>query len=210
MKLASACLNKLAFCLPVLTTGGFNINTNYFKSEGKELKKISWFTVIVVVMIAAMMFVAGCGSKDAAPAGDSDSGDSPGATVPTISGERFETETVSMIVADGWDVMDINGGLQAYKGISKAVEVWVRGSGLADDAGKKSMENFANNYDGTAVEEVEMFGLTFFSTTFEFSGMKQTKYGSIKNGQQIEITLAGEDHLEDEEIMGMFYSIEFK
>ena len=175
------------------------------------MKKISWFTVIVVVMIAAMLLVAGCGSKDATPAGDSGSGDSPGAAaVPTISGERFETETVSMIVADGWDVMDINGGLQAYKGISKAVEVWVRGSGLADDAGKKSMENFANNYGGTAVEEMEMFGLTFFSTTFEFSGMKQTKYGSVKDGQQIEITLAGEDHLEDEEIMGMFYSIEIK
>jgi len=174
------------------------------------LKKISWFTVIVVAMFVTMLLVSGCGSKEAAPTGDPDAGDSPGTPVPTISGDRFETETVSMIVADGWDVMDINGGLQAYKGISKAVEVWVRGSGLADDAGKKSMENFANNYDGTAVEELQMFGLTFYSTTYEFSGMKQTKYGSVKDGQQIEITLAGEDHLEDEEIMGMFYSIELK
>jgi hypothetical protein len=174
------------------------------------LKKNSWLAVILVVMTVLVLFTAGCGSKEAAPSGDPDAGDSPEAAVPTISGDRFETETVSMIVADGWDVMDINGGLQAYKGISKAVEVWVRGTGLADDAGKKSMENFANNYDGTAVEEVEMFGLTFYSTTFEFSGMKQTKYGSVKEGQQIEITLAGEDHLEDEEIMGMFYSIELK
>lgn len=174
------------------------------------MKRSSWFTVIIVVMIVIMFLVTGCGSKEVAPAGDPAAGESPGAAVPTISGDRFETETVSMIIADGWDVMDINGGLQAYKGISKAVEVWVRGTGLADDAGKKSMENFANNYDGTAVEEVEIFGLTFYSTTFEFSGMKQTKYGSVKDGQQIEITLAGEDHLEDEEIMGMFYSIELK
>lgn len=175
------------------------------------MKKISWFTVMVVALVVAMLFVAGCGSKDAAPTGDPDAaGDSPGAAAPTISGERYETDTVSMIIAEGWDVMDINGGLQAYKGISKAVEVWVRGSSLADDAGKKSMENFANNYDGTAVEEVQMFGLTFYAITFDFSGMKQTKYGAVKNGQQIEITLAGEDHLEDEEIMGMFNSIELK
>lgn len=171
-------------------------------------RNLKWFTLLTAIILAALM-LAGCGSGNDSPAAD-DAGGEAEQPVPTIDGELHETDTVSMIIADGWDVMDISGGLQAYQGISKAVEVWVRGTGLADDAAQKSMENFAANYDGTEVEEVELFGMTFHATSFEFSGMKQTKFGAVKEGQQIEITLAGENHLDDDEIMGMFYSIVFK
>ncbi len=171
--------------------------------------KLNGIAIVVVVTLMALLMLAGCGSdSDSGAAGEPAEEAQP--AVPTVKGERYETETVSMVVADGWDVMDISGGLQAYLGISKAVEVWVRGSGLADDAAKKSMENFAANYDGTDVEEMELFGLPFYATSFEFSGMQQTKYGAVKDGKQIEITLAGENHLDDEQIMGMFYSIELK
>ena len=159
-------------------------------------------------MLALLLITAGCGSTDeAAPAGENGE---QAAAQPEIAGERHETDTVSMIVADGWDVMDIDGGLQAYQGMSRAVEVWVRGSGMSDDAARESIENFASSYDGTEVAETEMFGMTFYSTSFVFSGMEQTKYSAMKDGQKIEITLAGEDHQNDEEIMGMFHSINLK
>ncbi|MBW6462958.1 MAG: hypothetical protein ACNA7Z_09535 [Dethiobacteria bacterium] len=175
----------------------------------KNKQNLKWYALALVVTFMTVMLIAGCGSESDSPTAG-DAGEEATPDIPTIEGERYETDTVSMIIADGWDVMDISGGLQAYQGISKAVEVWVRGSGLADDAGQKSIENFASSYDGTEVEEIELFGLTFHATTYIFSGLEQTKFGAVKDGQQIEITLAGENHLDDDEIMGMFYSIILK
>jgi ABC-type glycerol-3-phosphate transport system substrate-binding protein len=174
--------------------------------------KRSLMAVLLVLVLAVAMLAAGCGGSDdsAAPAGDNGETDAPEESLPEIDGERHETETVSMIVADGWEVMDISGGLQAYKGMSSAVEVWVRGSDMTEESVKAAIERFKENYDGSDLFEVQAHGLTYTATTFEFSGMYQTKYGAVKDGMQVEITLAGEDHLNDETIMGMFNSIVFK
>lgn len=173
--------------------------------------KNRWLAVLLVMMMAVAALVAGCGSDDSsAPAGESGGVEAPEESRPEIAGERHETETVSMIVAEGWDVMDISGGLQAYKGMSSAVEVWVRGSGMTEESVKAAIERFKENYDGSDIFEVQAHGLTYTATTFEFSGMYQTKFGAEKDGMQVEITLAGEDHLNDDTIMGMFDSIVFK
>lgn len=170
-----------------------------------------WMAVLLVLVLAVAMMASGCGSDDsAAPAGESGEVEAPEEIRPEIEGERHETETVSMIVAEGWDVMDISGGLQAYKGMSSAVEVWVRGSGMTDESVKAAIESFKENYDGSDLFEVQAHGMTYTATTFEFSGMYQTKLGAEKDGMQVEITLAGEDHLNDDTIMGMFDSIVFK
>ncbi len=177
-----------------------------------SLKKTSrWSFLILVFTLVALMLIAGCGSDDsAAPSESSGDAPEPAADQPSISGERHETDNVSMIIADGWEVMDIDGGLQAYKGMSRAVEVWVRGSGMSDDSARESIENFASSYNGTDVQEINMHGLTFYYTTFDFSGMVQTKFSAVKDGQKVEITLAGEDHLTDEDTQGMFSSIILK
>lgn len=173
--------------------------------------KNSLMAVLLVLMLAVAMLAVGCGSDDsAAPAGESGGTEAPEESRPEIEGERHETETVSMIVAEGWDVMDISGGLQAYKGMSSAVEVWVRGSGMTEESVKAAIESFKENYDGSDTFEVQAHGMTYTATTFEFSGMYQTKLGAEKDGMQVEITLSGEDHLNDGTIMGMFDSIVFK
>jgi hypothetical protein len=174
-------------------------------------KQNRWSLLILVLAMIALMLLPGCGSDDsAAPSESGGDAPEPAADQPAISGDRHETDNVSMIIADGWEVMDIDGGIQAYKGMSRAVEVWVRGSGMGDDSARESIENFASNYDGTDVQEMNMHGLTFYYTTFDFSGMFQTKYSAIKDGQKVEITLAGEDHLNDGDTMGMFNSIVLK
>lgn len=174
--------------------------------------KNSWLTVLLVLMLAVVMMVAGCGGSDdsAAPAGENGGTEAPEESRPEIAGERHETETVSMIVADGWEVMDITGGLQVYKGMSNVVEVWVRGSNMTEESVKAAIESFKENYDGSDIFEVQAHGMTYTATSFEFSGMSQTKLGAEKDGMQIEIGLGGEDHLNDETIMGMFDSIVFK
>ena len=106
--------------------------------------------------------------------------------------------------------MDIQGGLQAYKGTSNAVKVTVRGSGMNDDAAQQAIEKFKADYDGTDVMELDAFGMTFYSTTFTFSGMYQTKLSAMKDGEQYTITLAGADHLENDAMTGMMESITFK
>jgi hypothetical protein len=177
-------------------------------------KQLNWNYVMLVFVLVTMLMVAGCGgSGDEAPAATDtggETGEAPAAEVPTIEGTLHETERVSMIVADGWDVMDIQGGLQAYKGTSGAVEVTVRGSGMNDDAARTAIENFKEDYDGTDVMELEAHGMTFYTTTFTFSGMFQTKMSAMKDGEQYSITMAGADHLENDVFTGMVNSIEFK
>ena len=185
-------------------------------------KQLNWNYVMLVFILVAMLMVACCGgSGEEAPAATDTGGetgeetgeeaaDEPAAEAPAIEGTLHETERVSMIVADGWEVMDIQGGLQAYKGMSSAVEVTVRGSGMNDDAARTSIEKFKADYDGTDVMELEAHGMTFYTTTFTFSGMFQTKMSAMKDGEQYTITMAGEDHLENDVFTGMVNSIEFK
>ncbi|MDZ4133799.1 MAG: hypothetical protein U1E11_11770 [Dethiobacteria bacterium] len=176
-------------------------------------KQLNWIYIMLVFVLVAMLMVAGCGgSGDEAPAATDtggETGEEPAAEAPAIEGTLHETERVSMIIADGWDVMDIQGGLQAYKGNS-AVEVSVRGSGMNDDAALQSIEKFKTDYEGTDVMELEAHGMTFYTTTFTFSGMLQTKMSAMKDGEQYSITMAGADHLENDVFTGMVNSIEFK
>ncbi len=171
-------------------------------------KNGSWKVFVALLGVIALLFVAGCGGSDdgAAPEEAGEAPEAPAPAAPAIDGERHETETVSMIIADGWDVMDISGGLQAYKGNS-AVEVWVRGSGLSDDDARAAMESMADSYDGTDVVELENLGLTFYSTTFEFGGSEQTKMSAVKDGARIEIGVTGPGYQDDPEIIGMLDSI---
>ena len=178
--------------------------------------KKSWVVFLVIIGMATMFLVAGCGGTDdaAAPdaAGDTaadEAADAPAADAPQVEGERHETDAVSMIIADGWDVMDISGGLQAYKGNVAAIEVKVQGSGQSDDDAKARAEQVAESYDGTMITEVDLLGLTFYHTYFEWSGTEQSKLFAVKDGAVVEIGVTGPDHEDDEEIAGMLYSIIF-
>ncbi len=183
-------------------------------------KKINWMVLLVVVGLAVMLLVAGCGGSDdtAAPAAAPESAedapdeaaDAPPADLPPIEGERHETDTVSMVIADGWDVMDIPGGLQAYKGNAKALEVKVQGSGLSDDDAVAKAEKISDDYDGTMIMETNILGLTFYHTYFEYSGTEQSKLFAVRDGAEVEISIVGPDHEDDVEIAGMLYSIIFK
>ena len=179
--------------------------------------KESWKVLLVIVGLAAMLLVAGCGGSDDAaapePAGDAadePAAEAPAADVPEVDGERHETDTVSMVIADGWDVMDIPGGLQAYKGNAKAIEVKVQGSGHSEDDARARTEQVIDSYDGTMIMEIDLLGLTFYHTYFEWSGTEQSKMFAVKDGAIVEIGLTGPDHEDDEEIAGMLYTIIFK
>lgn len=155
----------------------------------------------MAVSLAAAL-LTGCGGS--APQGGSGNGTEP--KTEAIKGETMETDHFTMTVATGYNKMDISGGIQAYQG-SNAIEVWVRPStqNAEEEAGK-----FAADYDGTAPEQVELFGLTFYTTTFTASGYDQTKYVAVSDGNRIEIGITGADHENNKELQGMLNSISFK
>ena len=71
-------------------------------------------------------------------------------------------------------------------------------------------EIFLNQYDGTPWEEVEMLGLKFFKTTFEYGGKQQSLYNALKEGVKISIGMMGEDHDTEPTIQAVFKSIVIK
>lgn len=156
--------------------------------------------ILFIALAAALM--TGCGSS--APQGGSGNGTEP--KTETIKGEPMETDHFTMTVATGYNKMDISGGIQAYQG-SNAIEVWVRPS--TQDS-QKEAEKFAADYDGTDPEQVELFGLTFYTTTYTYSGSYQTKYIAVSDGNRIEIGITGADHENNKELQGMLGSISFK
>ena len=162
-------------------------------------KRIMAF-ILVIVLIAVLM--TGCSSS--VPQGGSGNSTEPKTEV--VKGETVETEHFTMTVATGYNKMDISGGIQAYQG-SNAIEVWVRPS--TQDA-EKEAEKFAADYDGTGPEQLELFGLTFYTTTFTASGSYQTKYVAVSDGNRIEIGITGADHENNKELQGMLNSINFK
>ncbi len=127
----------------------------------------------------------------------------------TIKGEKFETDDFSMIIADGFSKLEIDGGVQAYKSYDM-VEIWLRGYNNNENDAKSGAENLSKNYNGTEVQKTNLFGLDFYQTTIVVSGNPQTIYVGIKDGKKVQIGVAGKGHETNETLQGMFKTITFK
>lgn len=156
--------------------------------------------ILVITLAAALL--TGCDS----PAPQDGNGNGTEPNTEAVKGETVETDHFTMTVATGYNKMDINGGIQAYQG-SNAIEVWVRPS---TQNAEKEAEKFAADYNGTTPTQAELFGLTFYTTTFTASGSYQTKYVAVSDGNRIEIGITGPDHENNKELQGMLNSISFK
>jgi len=127
----------------------------------------------------------------------------------TIKGEKFETDDFTMIIADGFSKLEIDGGVQAYKS-NDMIEIWLRGFNNTENDAKNGAENLSKTYKGTEVQKTNLFGLDFYQTTFEAFGNPQTVYVGIKDGKKVQIGVAGKGHETNEILQGMFKSISFK
>jgi hypothetical protein len=193
--------------------------------EMSVFKKWS-LAVVVVVVIACMVSIAGCGSAKIESAsttasGGSDAketkaeaGETAAAAEETkaasnIKGETYDTEKFSILAPEGWEKMDIPGGVQLYKG-NDIMQVTVSGSNVTEAEDKALLEGMSKQYNGTALEEVAMFGVKFFKTSFTANGSDQTMYSGVRNGEQVKIQMAGKDHQTNEAIIAMLESISLK
>jgi hypothetical protein len=176
----------------------------------KRITKLFLIAVCILTMIAVIGAFTACGGGDAKSGTvPKEDGAKPEETAAEVKGTVAETDKFSMIVVDKWEKMDISGGFQIYKG-NDIIQVSVSGMNVTEDEDKALLENMASQYDGTPLEEVNMLGIKFYKTSFTYSGVDQTIYSGVKDGEQVKIQLAGKDHMNNADIMAMFESITLK
>ena len=124
-------------------------------------------------------------------------------------GKYFEADFFSMFIAEGYTEMEINGGVQAYKG-NNFIEIHIRGLNQTNADIEASIHILAKNFEGTAPDKVNMFGQTFYHSSIIAQGTSQDVYLAVKNGRKISITLSGKDHEKDENLKVMIESIKLK
>ncbi len=140
-----------------------------------------------------------------------------------VKGTIYETDKFSILVPDGW----VTEGLSAedFAMVDLAAEggvgVWITKDkdvlilsvlgGIPDAAtfSKKQVEENAELLNGTAVEEVTMFGIKFFKTIYTLDGDQTVFYGD-RNGDVVMISMSGKDYQNNVEIKAMLDSIKFK
>jgi hypothetical protein len=126
-----------------------------------------------------------------------------------IKGSKFENEFFSIIVASGYTKMNIDGGIQIYKGYD-IIEVSFRGTNMAENEAEIGANSLAKSYKGTTPEKTQLLGLWFYKTTIEINNTTQTVWLAIKNGKKINISITGKNHETNADLQGMFKTIVLK
>jgi len=141
-----------------------------------------------------------------------------------VKGVIYETELFSILVPDGWVTEDVSAEDLAAEDLAAEGSIGVvitkdkdvmQLSVLVDipDAAtfsKQQVELVVKGLNGTALEEVTMFGIKFFNTSYTLDGKDQTIFYGDRNGDVVIIAMAGKDHQNNVEIKAMLDSIKFK
>lgn len=125
-----------------------------------------------------------------------------------LNGTVLELEKFTITKADGWESMDVDGGVQIYKSLTGDIlQIQILGNNVTEEEDKTLLENLAQSNDGTPLEQVTLLGLVFFSTTFESGGVEQTYYSTVNNSEQIKIQVTGKSYESNADIKAMVESI---
>lgn len=177
------------------------------------------FLVLFVIFMMLATLVIGCANDEDSGAGETKDPDEVsetenGATeepaAEAIAGEKYETDNFSIVVPDGWEVMDVEGGVQLYKMSGEVFEVHFRGSGQSEGHVEQQTEFTAENYEGTTPEEVDLLGKRFWTTSYTAAGVPQVSYITIENGVMISVKYGGPDYQDNPDFEGILNSIVFK
>lgn len=160
-----------------------------------------------LLLIALMAAVPGC-SQGGTPSGTP--GDTANqASVPDIEGRTFDAQGFTIVVPKGWQSMKIDGGVQMYKD-NDIVQIYIRGFNMTAGEDKIQTERNARQYNGTQPEQIDIFGMKFWKTTYTAASVYQTSYLSMKNGQLVSVQIAGNNHETNETIKGILGTLKFK
>jgi hypothetical protein len=134
-----------------------------------------------------------------------------------VKGVMYETEKFSILQPDGWKATEVSGGVVFEKDtyamqLSVGAEPPNYTEDIPDAATfcKKQVEFMAKGLNGTAPEEITMFGIKFFKTSYTLDGRDQTIFYGDRNSDIAIMAMAGKDHQNNVEIKAMLESIKFK
>ena len=141
-----------------------------------------------------------------------------------VKGTIYETDKFSILVPDGWVTEDVSAEDLAAKDLAAKGSVGVLITkdkdsmmlsvlvGIPDAAtfSKEQVEGIIKILNGTAIEEVTMFGIKFFKTSDTVDGSDQTVFYGDRNGDVVIIAMGGKDNQNNAALKAMLNSIKFK
>ena len=187
--------------------------------------------LIVIIAIASMTFMAGCDwqaefgqTRSEAKASETAAAAKETIAESKVKGTIYETDKFSILVLDGWVTEGLSAEDFAMEDLAAEGSVGVMITkdkhftlqsvlgGIPDAAtfSKEQVEGIAEILNGTAIEEVTMFGIKFFKSSNTLDGEDQTVFYGDRNGDVVIIAPSGKDHQNNVEIKAMMDSIKFK
>ncbi len=158
-----------------------------------------WLIFIVVCLCAALLCACGAGAE----------AENPAAQAPKApAGEEIDAGTFTVLVPKGWERMDIDGGVQLYKG-SLIFQMTVRGYNVTPEEDLALLQSLADQYGGE-IEETQLLGMSFQRLYYTAAGVDQVYYSAVKDGEQIHIQLAGSGFSDNADLAAMLNSVQLK
>jgi hypothetical protein len=148
---------------------------------------------VLLIVVLVVLFVAGCQSQSAAP-----------------KGTKIEKDKFSIVMPQGWQSMDVIGGVQLYKNSGEVFELHYRGYNMSDTESKIQTESMANQFKGTQPKQVEIKGKQFWSTSYTAGSIPQVSNLRIENGVMISIKYGGPNYTSNPDFKAILDSIVFK
>ncbi len=175
------------------------------------------YFILSIIALSLFLAFSGCADNPAGKAEPSKTDTTPSASAAQTAeaagepvAEVYESEKFSITVAEGWDYMDVDGGVQIYKMSGAAVQVYFRGFNMSDTEPKTQAESQARLYNGTDPQEVERWGKSWWTTTYIAIDLQQLKYLRLEAGQLVSVAAAAKDIEGNADIQAMLESLTFK
>lgn len=123
-----------------------------------------------------------------------------------------ETDYVYFTIAveDGWETMDMLGGVQIYRQTGEMLQIQADGDGMAQGDDLPFLESVNKNYNGSGIRDEELLGIGFHAITYTVSGVNQCMYTAVLNGKLIRIQATGDSYDTLPDIKKMVESVSFK
>lgn len=160
---------------------------------------------LIFAVTMLMLTFAGCGGNTEDKTTKADE-----TTAAAVDGTKIETDKFSIVVPDGWEKMDVDGGFQIYKASGEVVQVSFAGFNQGETHAKLQVEGQVKTYGGTPATEIELLGKTFWNTTYTANGVKQVFNACIEDGVMISVKYGGPNLDTNPEYMDIVNSIIWK
>lgn len=170
-------------------------------------------SIAVILSVAAIMSLAGCGGEKAAEPTDAAAAAPAAAEQPAAGGAAYDCDKFSLTLADGWEASPLSMGMVNVlpKGkTSPGLYFKFEGDGNAAGTAEASIQTMISGYGGSPMESTTIAGVEFKTTTYAFSGSTQTMHVAFRNGTKVTITIEGAGAKDNPDIKAMLASLKLK